>query len=57
MVPLKDLPEWWEFCEKYRYDPYAFAVECLGMKPTWQQKLLLDSIAFDGSRTSVTCWL
>lgn len=53
MVPLKDLPEWWEFCEKYRYDPYAFAVECLGMKPTWQQKLLLDSIAFDGSRTSV----
>lgn len=53
MIPLKDIPEWWDFCEKYRYDPYRFAVECLGMKPTWQQKLLMDSIAFDGSRTSV----
>lgn len=53
MIPLKDIPEWWDFCVKYRYDLYAFAVECIGMEPTWQQELLFESIVFDGSRTSV----
>ncbi|MBF7696191.1 hypothetical protein [Acinetobacter rathckeae] len=53
LQPLKEIPEWWELCTKYRYDIYAFAVEALGIKPTWQQELLFRSIAFDGSRTSV----
>ncbi|MDA0697455.1 MAG: terminase [Proteobacteria bacterium] len=50
---LKDIPEWWELCARYRYDIYAFAVEALGVTPTWQQELLFESIQFDGSRTSV----
>ncbi|HHP4964063.1 TPA: terminase [Acinetobacter baumannii] len=53
LAPLKEIPEWWELCERYRYDIYAFAVEALGVEPTWQQELLFESIAFDGSRTSV----
>lgn len=53
LKPLKDIPEWWELCVRYRYDIYAFAVEALGVTPTWQQELLFESIQFDGSRTSV----
>lgn len=53
LKPLKEIPEWWELCARYRYDIYAFAVEALGVNPTWQQELLFQSIAFDGSRTSV----
>ncbi|WPE82797.1 Hint domain-containing homing endonuclease [Acinetobacter baumannii] len=53
LKPLKDIPEWWELCARYRYDIYAFAVEALGVTPTWQQELLFESIQFDGSRTSV----
>ena len=53
LQPLKEIPEWWELCVRYRYDIYAFAVEALGITPTWQQELLFESIAFDGSRTSV----
>lgn len=53
LKPLKDIPEWYELCVRYRYDIYAFAVEALGITPTWQQELLFESIAFDGSRTSV----
>lgn len=53
LKPLFDIPEWWELCARYRYDIYAFAVEALGITPTWQQELLFESIAFDGSRTSV----
>lgn len=53
LKPLKDLPEWWELCVRYRYDIYAFAVEALGITPTWQQELLFESVQFDGSRTSV----
>ena len=50
---LKDIPEWLDLCVRYRYDIYAFASEALGLTPTWQQQLLFESIAFDGSRTSV----
>lgn len=53
MIPLKEIPEWWDFCELYRYDLYRFAFECIGMNPTWQQELLFESIVFDGSKTSV----
>lgn len=50
---LTDIPEWWELCARYRYDIYAFAVEALGVNPTWQQALLFESIVYDGSRTTV----
>lgn len=53
MKPFLELPAFWKLSERYRYDAYAFAVEVLQMKPTWQQKLLFDSLSFDGSRTSV----
>ncbi len=53
LKPLKEIGEWWELCARYRYDIYAFAVEALGVTPTWQQELLFESIQFDGSRTSV----
>ena len=53
LQPLKEIPEWWKLYVRYRYDIYAFAVEALGITPTWQQELLFESIAFDGSRTSV----
>ena len=53
LQPLKEIPEWWELQVRYRYGIYAFAVEALGITPTWQQELLFESIAFDGSRTSV----
>lgn len=46
LQPLKEIPEWWELCVRYRYDIYAFAVEALGITPTWQQELLFESIAF-----------
>lgn len=50
---LLNLPEWYRFCAKYRYDLFGFAVDVVGLKPTWQQKILFDSIVFDGSRVSV----
>jgi len=59
MDNLLELPEWFEACERYRYDITRFAVEALGMTAeqgqavTWQQELLFDSIAIPGSRTSV----
>ena len=49
LKPLKDIPEWWELCARYRYDIYAFAVEALGVTPTWQQELLFESIQFDSA--------
>lgn len=54
LKPLKEIGEWWELCARYRYDIYGFAVEALGVTPTWQQQLLFESIQFDGSRTSIT---
>lgn len=50
---LKDIPEWHELCVRYRYDITRFAIEALGITPTWQQDLLFQSIAVPGSRTSV----
>lgn len=50
---LTTLPEWKELCLRYRYDITRFAIEALGIKPTWQQDLLFRSIAGDGSRTTV----
>lgn len=50
---LLENPNWWRFCEKYRYDLFGFAVDCAGINPTHQQQLLFESIQFDGSRTSV----
>lgn len=53
MNSLLNLPEWHDFCAKYRYNLFAFAVDVVGIYPTWQQKILFDSISFDGSRVSV----
>lgn len=53
MESLLNIPQWWKFCEKYRYDIFSFAVEVVGLNPTWQQAQLFEAIAFDGSRTSV----
>lgn len=51
---LLKLPQWKELCLRYRYNITAFATEVLGMDVTWQQHMLFQSIAFDGSRTSVS---
>lgn len=53
MTPLLEVPEWYDVCLRYRYNIFAFAVEALGIQPTWQQKLLFDSVQCPGSRTSV----
>ena len=53
MQSLRDVPAWHEACLRYRYDIYRFAVEGLGLEPTWQQKLLFESIQIPGSRSSV----
>ena len=51
---LEQLPEWKTACQRYRYDIGRFSVEALGMDYTWQQDELFNSIAMDGSRTSVS---
>ncbi|MCO8088184.1 Hint domain-containing homing endonuclease [Acinetobacter indicus] len=51
---LELLPEWKFACERYRYDIGRFAVEACNMSYTWQQDELFNSVAIDGSRTSVS---
>lgn len=51
---LETLPEWKMVCQRYRYDIARFSIEALGMSYTVQQDELFNSIAFDGSRTSVS---
>lgn len=51
---LESLPEWREACLRYRYDIGRFAIEACGMSYTVQQEELFNSIAHDGSRTSVS---
>ena len=51
---LESLPEWKAVCQRYRYDIGRFSVEALGMDYTWQQDELFNSVAQDGSRTSVS---
>lgn len=53
LVDLRNLVEWKELCLRYRYDITRFAIEALGMSPTWQQDILFRSIAEPGSRTTV----
>ena len=50
---LMTLPEWKMACQRYRYDIGRFSIEALGMNYTLQQEELFNSVAFDGSRTSV----
>lgn len=54
LADLKTLVEWKEACLRYRYDITRFMIEALDMTPTWQQDLLLSSIALDGSRTTAS---
>lgn len=51
--PLQRRIEWHKFRKQFQNNLYAFAVEVLGVQPTWQQKLLFESIQISGSRTSV----
>lgn len=53
LADLKTLVEWKQMCLRYRYDITRFAIEALGIKPTWQQDLLFRSIQTPGSRTTV----
>lgn len=51
---LESLPEWKASCQRYRYDIGRFCIEALGMEYTVQQDELFNSVAFDGSRTTVS---
>lgn len=51
---LDTLPEWKTACQRYRYDIGRFSIEALGMDYTLQQDELFNSVAFDGSRTTVS---
>ena len=51
---LEQLPAWKAACQRYRYDIGRFSIEALGMDYTWQQEELFNSIAMDGSRTTVS---
>lgn len=51
---LDTLPEWKIACQRYRYDIGRFAIEACGMQYTWQQEELFNSVAIDGSRTTVS---
>ena len=50
---LDSLPQWKTACLRYRYDISRFSIEGLGMEYTGQQEELFNSVAFDGSRTTV----
>lgn len=50
---LDTLPQWKDACLRYRYDISRFSIEALGMDYTLQQDELFNSVAFDGSRTTV----
>lgn len=51
---LETVPAWKQACLRYRYDISRFSIEALGMDYTGQQEELFNSIAFPGSRTSVS---
>lgn len=51
---LESLPEWKRASHRYRYDISRFAIEGCGMDYTVQQEQLFNSVAQDGSRTSVS---
>ena len=43
-----------QIVERWRGSPYDFVIECLGAKPTPQQKDALMAIAKPGARVSIT---
>ncbi len=47
-------PRYLDYVKRYRFDWTRFGVECVGKKPTWQQRLVLDSVQRIGSRTTVS---
>jgi hypothetical protein len=47
-------PRYPAFVERYAFDSCRFAIEVCGLKPTWQQVELFDSVTPPGSRTSVS---
>lgn len=52
-VPLNEDPRWLPFARRYAGNIYRFAVEVLGVKPSGQQKQILDEVSRPGCRVSV----
>lgn len=47
-------PRYVDFVKRYSFDCTRFAIEVCGLKPTWQQVELFDSVSMPGSRTSAS---
>lgn len=47
-------PRYPDFVKRYAFDALRFAVEVVGLTPTWQQIELFNSVSVPGSRTSVS---
>ena len=45
---------WQKMAIRYRHDRVAFAVEVLGVKPSWQQRQILEAMNLTGARVSVS---
>ena len=51
---LPEDPRWIKFAERYAGDAYRFAVEVVGVTPSWQQKILLTQISRSRARVSIS---
>lgn len=52
-IPLPEDPRWLPFVERYASSCFRFAVEVLKLKPSLQQKELMDAVSAPGCRVSV----
>lgn len=52
-IPLPEDPRWLPFVERYAGSCFRFAVEVLKLKPSLQQKELMDAVSAPGCRVSV----
>lgn len=60
MAASSERSAWWqdqlgayrELRARWRDDPVAYAVQRLGLRPTWQQRALLEAIAPEGAKVS-----
>lgn len=48
-----ELAAYVELRQRWAADPLAYASERLGLKPTWQQRSIIEAVAEEGSKTSV----
>jgi hypothetical protein len=51
---LIDDPRYFDFVQRYAFEPWRFAAEVVGVVPTAQQMELYQSVARPGSRTSIS---